>query len=264
MTAFLSEDMLVTPISLAMTLMEAMTRRFFTGAGGSPNLIEEAYEVVDAIESRDPHKLCDELGDLLLQVAFQCQIARERGDFDFNDVVNAISEKLIRRHPHVFGSAEAKDSKTVLRNWEYIKQQEKKDIDHEISPSLLDGVAKGLPALMHALKIQDKASRVGFDWNTPEEAFVKVSEEAEEVRDALERGERDSVREEIGDLLFAVVNVARLLGIDPEEQLRHTTSKFVKRFRFIESEVRRRGLALGDMTLAEMDSIWDEAKAKGL
>ncbi|HOL50842.1 MAG TPA: nucleoside triphosphate pyrophosphohydrolase [Bacillota bacterium] len=234
-----------------------------TSSSLKPYVIEEAYEVVEAIDRQDPNLLCEELGDLLLQVVFHCQIAREEGAFDFNDVVEAICAKLVRRHPHVFGDVEADDAGTVLRNWERIKQKEKES-SNGAPASILDEVPRYLPALMQAVKIQDKASRVGFDWECPEDAAAKVWEETEELREAMADGEMAKVEEELGDLLFAVVNVARLMKIDPEEALRRTNSKFASRFKFIEHRADENGVALEEMTLAEMDAIWDEAKEKGL
>lgn len=234
-----------------------------TSSSLKPYVIEEAYEVVEAIDSGDPSLLCEELGDLLLQVVFHCQIADEDGVFDFNDVVEAISAKLVRRHPHVFGDVRADDAGTVLRNWERIKQREKGSPSGELA-SILDEVPQYLPALMQAAKIQDKASRVGFDWECAEDAAAKVWEETDELKEAMASGEKERIGEELGDLLFAVVNVARLLDIDPEEALRRTNSKFASRFKFIEHRADESGVALEEMTFDEMDAIWDEAKGKGL
>ena len=234
-----------------------------TSSSLKPYVIEEAYEVVEAIDSGDPSLICEELGDLLLQVVFHCQIADEDGVFDFNDVVEAISAKLVRRHPHVFGDVRADDAGTVLRNWERIKQREKGSPSGELA-SILDEVPQYLPALMQAAKIQDKASRVGFDWECAEDASAKVWEEADELKEAMASGEKERIGEELGDLLFAVVNVARLLDIDPEEALRRTNSKFASRFKFIEYRADESGVALEEMTFDEMDAIWDEAKGKGL
>lgn len=234
-----------------------------TSSSLKPYVIEEAYEVVEAIDSGDPSLLCEELGDLLLQVVFHCQIADEDGVFDFNDVVEAISAKLVRRHPHVFGDVRADDAGTVLRNWERIKQREKGSPSGELA-SILDEVPQYLPALMQAAKIQDKASRVGFDWECAEDAAAKVWEETDELKEAMASGEKERIGEELGDLLFAAVNVARLLNIDPEEALRRTNSKFASRFKFIEHRADESGVALEEMTLDEMDAIWDEAKGKGL
>lgn len=234
-----------------------------THATLKPYVIEEAYEVVEAIDDDDPDKLCEELGDLLLQVAFHCEIGQEQGEFGFNDVIDAISEKLIRRHPHVFGDVEAKDAGTVLRNWERIKQQEKGSVDGVLA-SILDAVPRYLPALMQAVKIQEKAARVGFDWECAEDASKKAWEEVDEFREALESKDLHSMQDELGDVFFAFVNVARLLKLDPEEALRGTNRKFSDRFRFIERRADELGRKLEDMTLEEMDAIWNEAKKNGL
>jgi len=234
-----------------------------TSSSLKPYVIEEAYEVVEAIDSGDPGKLREELGDLLLQIAFHCQIASEKAAFNFNDVVDAICEKLIRRHPHVFADVEADDAGTVLRNWERIKQKEKES-NNGTPASILDEIPGYLPALMQAAKMQDKASRVGFDWQYAEEAAAKVWEETDEFREALASGRRDRIQDEMGDVLFAVVNVARLLDMDAEEALRRANGRFVNRFRFIERWADEHGVRLEDMTLDEMDAVWNEAKKAGL
>lgn len=234
-----------------------------THATLKPYVIEEAYEVVEAIDIGEPGKLAEELGDLLLQVVFHAQVASESGQFNFDDVVEGICEKLIRRHPHIFADVEAKDAAQVLHNWERIKQQEREDESGKPS-SLLDAVPKYLPALMQASKIQDKAARVGFDWQSADDAAAKVWEEADELREAMACGEPEHICDELGDLLFATVNVARLLKIDPEGALRHTNSKFAARFKFIESRAQENGTDLEDMTLEEMDEFWNEAKRLGL
>lgn len=222
-------------------------------------VVEEAYEVVQAIDDRDDEELCEELGDLLLQVAFHSQIASESGRFDVGDVIRGVVEKLIRRHPHVFGDVEAKDSKTVLRNWERIKQRERADEGGE-PRSILDNIAGAMPALMRALKVQAKASRVGFDWPDVTGALEKVREEMDELEQARKAGDKARMSEEVGDVLFAFVNVARFLKVDPEIALGRTVDKFIARFKHIEmraGEVNRR---IEDMTLDEMDSLWEEAK----
>jgi len=226
-------------------------------------LVEETYEVLEAIDDNDPEKHLEELGDLLLQVVFQAQIARENGDFDFNDIVNIVSEKMIRRHPHVFGDVVANDSNTVLRNWEMIKLQEKNNPNIK-EESIMSGIPKNFPALMRAEKIQSKASRVGFDWTEVMDAEAKIQEEEQELRNAIINNDSNNRIEEVGDLLFACVNVSRLLGIDPEEALRFACDKFIKRFKFIEQKAKKLDLKLNDMTLEQMDEIWNEAKAKGL
>ena len=221
------------------------------------SVIEEAYEVAAAINSGDDANLREELGDLLLQVVFHAQMASERGDWNFDTVASGIVEKLVRRHPHVFGSENASDSAAVLTRWEEIKRAEK---GTTAAASALDGVSEGLPSLMRAEKVQKKAAKVGFDWSELPPVVAKVREEIAEVEDAL--GDADKVEEEVGDLLFAVVNLARKLKVDGEVALQRATDKFATRFRQVESIARERGLALEKMTLAEMDEIWDAVKAR--
>ncbi len=222
-------------------------------------VVEEAYEVVQAIDDRDDEELCEELGDLLLQVAFHSQIASESGRFDVGDVIRGIVEKLIRRHPHVFGDVEAKDSKAVLRNWERIKQRERADEGGEPG-SILDNIAGAMPALMRALKVQAKASRVGFDWPDVTGALQKVREEMDELEQARKAGDKARMAEEVGDVLFAFVNVARFLKVDPEIALGRTVDKFIARFKHIEMRAGEANRRIEDMTLDEMDSLWEEAK----
>ncbi len=221
------------------------------------SVIEEAYEVAAAINSGDDANLREELGDLLLQVVFHAQMASERGDWNFDTVASGIVEKLVRRHPHVFGSENASDSAAVLTRWEEIKRAEK---GTTAAASALDGVSDGLPSLMRAEKVQKKAAKVGFDWSELPPVVAKVREEIAEVEGAL--GDADKVEEEVGDLLFAVVNLARKLKVDGEVALQRATDKFATRFRHVESIARERGLALEKMTLAEMDEIWDAVKAR--
>jgi len=225
-------------------------------------LIEEAYEVLDAIDQGDDAALVEELGDVLLQVVFHSQIAREEGRFDVNDVVRAITEKLIRRHPHVFAQADAPDAQAVLANWEKLKQAERaKKGEAGRPPSLLDGIPKDLPALMLAADVQRRAAKVGFEWRELAGALEKVVEELGELAEARAAGDRTKLFEEWGDLLFSLVNVARYDGIDPEEALRHAAKKFSDRFRHIEARAAESGRELGEMTLEEMDALWDEAKS---
>lgn len=216
-------------------------------------MLEEAYEVVEAIGRGDPEHICEELGDVLLQVAFHAQVARENGTFDLHDVVQVITEKLVRRHPHVFGDVEARTSADVTRNWEAIKRQEKGDTAPE---SLMKGISAALPALSRANDVQKKAAKVGFDWDDIQGPISKVREELDEVLAASP----DQVEGEVGDLLFAVVNLARMLKVDPELALSGTTAKFIRRFQHIERRAAQQGRVLTDMTLAEMDVLWDEAK----
>lgn len=228
-----------------------------------PYVIEEAYEVVEAVDSGCRAKLAEELGDLLLQVVFHAQIASEHGDFTLDDVVAAICEKLERRHPHIFGNVRADNAEQVLHNWERIKQAERQSETGKRS-SLLDGVPKYLLVLMYAYKVQDKAARVGFDWPNADEAAPKIWEEADELKEAMASGDEERIADELGDLLFAVVNVARLLKVHPEEALRRTSDKFAERFKFIEARADEMGTTLEDMTLSEMDEAWNEAKRSGL
>jgi nucleoside triphosphate diphosphatase len=238
----------------------------------APYTIEEAYEVADAIERRDFDDLRDELGDLLLQVVFHARMAEEAGLFGFGDVVEAITEKLVRRHPHVFGDAGSLDTEAVNALWDKIKAQEKAEraarraIDpngaRERSKGALAGVPVALPALTRALKLQEKAGKVGFDWNDPLAVLAKIREEADEIAAALASGEAGAAREEVGDLLFAVVNLARHLGADPEAALRSTNEKFERRFGYIEETLATAGKAPEQSTLAEMDELWNEAKQR--
>ena len=229
-----------------------------------PCVLEEAYELLAAMdrpEDRDNH--VEELGDVLLQVMFQCVMAEEKGTFSFDDVANAISDKLVRRHPHVFGDTVAKDPATVLRNWEQIKQQEhRKEQRH----SALDGVPATLPALLKAQRTQEKAARVGFDWQDANGPLAKIREEIAELEEAVAASPDTSldvhVKEELGDLIFAVANLARHLKADAESALENTTAKFSRRFRHVEAAAKEQGKSLKDMTLDEMDALWEAAKKK--
>lgn len=214
-------------------------------------LIEEAYEVLDAIDSGDDEKLLEELGDLLLQPLLHAQIAKERGAFDIYDVIGVLAKKLVRRHPHVFGNAEPEE---VLENWERNKMKERE--------SVLDGVPKSLPALMRSQKLQDRASRVGFDFTHISQVWDKVREEIEELEESIEKGDRENIKHEIGDVLTAVVELARFLGVDAEEALQEANERFIKRFRLMERLAKERGKKLEDMNLSEMDALWEEAKRK--
>ena len=230
----------------------------------APYTIEEAYEVTDAIERGDLDDLRDELGDLLLQVVFHARMAQEQGRFDFGDVVKAITTKLIRRHPHVFGDARDMTPDAVKGLWDRIKAEEKAERrgqGREEPSGALAGVPVTLPALTRALKLQNKAGKVGFDWNDPRAVLAKIREEADEIEAELDRGQRTLAAAEVGDLLFAVVNLARHLDADPEAVLRQTNAKFERRFAAIERALAARGRTPGSSTLAEMDALWDEAKA---
>jgi MazG family protein len=219
------------------------------------SVIEEAYEVAAAINSGDDANLCEELGDLLLQVVFHAQMASEEGRFDFDGVARSIVEKLVRRHPHVFGSENAADSTQVLARWEEIKKAEK----GVKATSVLDGISEGMPGLMRAEKVQKRAAKVGFDWSEVPPVIAKVREEIGEVEGAL--GDPAKVEEEIGDLLFAVVNLARKLKVDGEVALQRATDKFIARFRQVETLAQKDGRKLEEMSLVEMDAIWDRVKA---
>lgn len=222
-------------------------------------LIEETYEVLEAIDEGNMYKFCEELGDLLLQVVFHAQIARESGHFDINEVTRAISEKIIRRHPHVYGNIYAKNSQEVIFNWEEIKKEELRE-KGEIRKSVLDGIPKGLPALAAADKVQRKAAKVGFDWPDYTGAYDKVIEEIEEVKEAVLQGEANLIQGELGDLLFAVVNLARLLKVDSEEALSGAIHKFKSRFSVMEEISSKSQKKLEDMDLTELDRLWEEAK----
>lgn len=229
-----------------------------------PCVLEETYELLSAMDSPDDKaNYIEELGDVLLQVMFQCVMAEQEGRFSFDDVANAISDKLVRRHPHVFGDVDAKDSATVLRNWEQIKQVEhKKETRH----SALDGVPGTLPGLLKAQRTQEKAARVGFDWKDASGPLEKIEEELGELkaevaaRPSDRPADSDRVKEELGDLLFAVANLARHLKVDSESALEGTTARFSRRFRAVEAAAKSGGRSLKDMTLLEMDGLWEEAK----
>jgi MazG family protein len=223
-------------------------------------LLEEAYEVVAAIDAADDANLREELGDLLLQVVFHSQIADEEGRFNADEVAREVSAKLVRRHPHVFGGENLANSQAVLVRWEEIKRAEK-GADH--TASVLDGIPAGLPSLLHAEKVQKKAGKVGFDWDAAAPILEKVREELAEVEAAMEAGEHARIEEEIGDLLFAVVNLSRKLKVEAEVALRGATEKFVRRFRRMETLARERGLEMKGMSLAALDEIWDEVKRDG-
>jgi MazG family protein len=226
-----------------------------------PMTIEEAYEVAHAIDEKDDAELAAELGDLLLQVVFHANIAEERGAFRLREVIERVAEKMIRRHPHVFAGDDAATSGDVLRNWEAIKAEERA-AKGKADASMLDSVHQALPAVMEAFQLTTKVSRVGFDWPDAGEALGKLDEEALELRQALGGGSGSgAVAEELGDLLFAAVNVARLSGVDPESALKAANRKFRRRFRHVEERLRAEGRKPADSTLAEMDRLWDEAKA---
>ena len=227
----------------------------------SPYTLEEAYEVADAIARGNLADLKDELGDLLLQVAYHARMAEEQGAFDFGDVVETVCAKMVRRHPHVFADAEGRTAEAVEGQWERIKAAEKAGRDETAPSGALAGIPVALPALTRALKLQDKAGQVGFDWNDPRAVLAKIREEADEIEAELDRADTACAAAEVGDLLFAVVNLARHLNADPEGILRQTNLKFERRFASIERALAARGKTPKDASLAEMDALWDEAKA---
>ena len=227
-------------------------------------LLEETYEVLEAIDSKNYEELKKELGDVLLHVAFNAVIAEGNGKFDLKDVLNAINQKLISRHPHVFGNVKVSGTGEVLKNWEHIK------LGEGSRRSILEGVPKQLPALTRAYRLQEKSSKVGFDWDTSEDAFKKISEELQEFKDAAEKRKKvkgkvkdnalSDLEDELGDILFAIVNYSRFLNINPENALRKTISKYIKRFHYIEDTLKKRGKKITESDLEEMDGIWNESK----
>jgi len=238
----------------------------------APMLLEEAYEAFEAVESANegrPHELRNELGDLLFQIVFYSQVAKEIGHFSIDDVTNSVHEKMVRRHPHVFGDAKADNTTEVLRSWEAIKAEEKRAAGEagKKDESLLDGVSSKAPALMEAHQLSTKAARVGFDWQNLEDIFTKIQEELDELRGAIRvhvesksEGDHARVREELGDLLFAVTNVARHLQVEPEAALKLTNRKFRKRFGYIEMRLKEEERSFEGTTLEELESLWQEAK----
>ena len=222
-------------------------------------LIEEAYELIDAVDDADDEHMMEELGDVLLQILFHSQIAKEEKRFDLQKVARVCCEKLIRRHPHVFADQKIKDSKAVIRQWEEIKKGEKAGQKRE---SVLDGIPRHLPALSQAEKIQKKASKAGFDWPEIDGVVAKIEEEFREVKEALKKGNPKAIRGEIGDLLFAVVNLCRFQDESPEEVLRNTIKKFYRRFQFIELALKKAGKPMDKTSLEELDKLWNQAKRK--
>ena len=233
-------------------------------------LIEEAYEVLEALESGNDTKFAEEMGDLLLQIVFHSQIAREEGRFTVSEVIREIHDKMIRRHPHVFGETRAKDSAEVLRNWEQIKAEERragenkedsekgKEVPKEVS--LLDGVSRALPSTLEGFQLTRKASRIGFDWEDADGIFEKMREETEELKKVLGEEDQSKIEEELGDLLFAAINLSRFLKVDPEIALKKANAKFARRFRAMEKLARESGREFKDLLREEMESYWDAAK----
>jgi tetrapyrrole methylase family protein/MazG family protein len=221
-------------------------------------IVEEVYEVLEAIDLADKDKLCEELGDLLLQIVFHARVAEESNCFTMQDVINTVTEKLIRRHPHVFGEVTVKDAAEVVVNWDKIKSREY----NGERTGVLDGVPVGLPSLMRAFKLQAKAAKVGFDWNTAAPVWDKIQEELGELRQAVAEGNAAAIEEELGDVLFSVVNLARFVDTEPETALNVTNNKFYRRFVYIEKCLKDRGLEWKSMSLKQLDELWDEAKGK--
>ena len=215
--------------------------------------IEEIYELGDAILDNDLDEVKKELGDVLLHIVFYAKIGSETGDFDIADVANSISDKLVSRHPHIYGDVTVEDEKEVERNWEKLKLKEGKK-------SVLEGVPKGLPAMVKASRIQDKVSGVGFDWEEPRQVFEKVQEELNELQEEITANNQEKIEAEFGDVLFSMINYARFLKVDPESALERTNKKFIGRFQYLESKAKELNKDLSDMTLAEMDVFWEEAK----
>ncbi len=218
------------------------------------SLIEETYEVIEAIDNMSLPDLKQELGDLLLHVIFHVSIAEEKNEFTLIDVLKNISQKLVRRHPHVFGNLEVNDPKQVISNWEKIKLDEGRK-------SVIDGVPRELPSLLRAHRLQDKASKVGFDWEKKEDAWTKVEEEVRELHQAIVSADEMEIEKEFGDLLFALVNYSRFLNVNPENALRYTIEKFIKRFQYIENKLKENGKDIYSSTLQEMDKLWNESKS---
>ena len=223
------------------------------------NTIEETYELSEAILKDLPMEIKKELGDLLLHIVFYAKIGEERGEYDIKDVCDALCDKLIYRHPHVYGTTQVDGTRRVEQNWEQLKLKEK-----DGNRTVLDGVPASLPTLIKAYRMQDKARNVGFDWERREQVWDKVHEELDELRAELDRADADASEAEMGDFLFSVINAARLYGINPDNALERTNAKFRRRFDYLEAQTIRRGRSLKEMSLAEMDAIWDEAKQKGL
>lgn len=226
----------------------------------APYTIEEAYEVADAIERGHMADLKEELGDLLFQVVFHSQMASERGAFDIGDVTQAIVEKMVRRHPHVFETPDGRSANAQTREWERMKAAERAGKARSQTPSALDGVALALPALLRAEKLQKRAARVGFDWTQAEPIFDKLDEEVREVRDAIKSGIRDDIEDELGDLLFVAANLSRRLSVDPEQALRRANAKFERRFRAMEAAASTDGLAFADLSLDRQEAYWQQVK----
>lgn len=224
-----------------------------------PMTVEEVYELSDAVMKKDEEDLKKELGDVMLHIVFYSKIAEEQGKYDVADVLEKVCDKMVFRHPHVFGNVKADDAETVSQNWEMMKTKEKGG-----NKRVLSGIPDAMPSVLKAHSMQDKARGVGFDWEKKEDVWAKVKEEMVEFEAELRKGDADHSEEELGDFLFAVINAARLYGINPDTALNRACDKFRRRFTYLEEQTLRKGRSLHDMTLAEMDAIWDEGKAKGL
>ena len=220
-----------------------------------PHTIEEAFELCDALMNDDPKEIQKEMGDVMEHLVFYAMIAREQGRFDMADVLMKEADKLVFRHPHIYGEKKAANSDDVSKIWELVKQKEK-----DGNKTVLSGVPRSLPSLIKAYRIQDKARNVGFDWDKPEDVWAKVYEEIDELKAELERGDKERAEKELGDVLFSIVNAARLYHINPDTALEHTNRKFISRFGYVEKKAKEQGRDIKDLTLAEMDALWDEAK----
>ncbi len=223
-----------------------------------PFLIEECYEVIDALDEGSPEKIREELGDLLFQIIFHARIAEEEGKFTIYDVIADINDKMVRRHPHIFGNTQVSSDKEVVANWEKIKKKEKGYAERK---SILEGVPRHLPSLLRAHNLQERVARVGFDWSSIDEAMPKLEEEMAEFKESLKKEDAAGIEEELGDIFFMLVNISRFLGVNPENALRKTISKFIHRFRYIEEHAANAGKSLDEMTLEEMETLWQESKS---
>ncbi len=224
-----------------------------------PYLVEETYEVLDALDANDPEKIKDELGDLLYQILFHSKISSLKGEFNFRDVIDNLSEKMVRRHPHVFKEGELDTPDQVVKQWEEIKRNEKNQANQK---SILDNIPKNLPSLLRAQKLQKKAAKEGFDWDQISDVFDKLDEEIVEFKEAVLKKKSADIQNEIGDIIFVITNIAKFYKIDAEEALRSTNNKFIKRFQYIEQKIKAKGKTLKDSPLEEMERYWQEAKNK--
>lgn len=222
-------------------------------------LIEETYEYLEVVDLNDKQRMCEELGDVLLQIVFHARIAEENGDFNIDDVINGVCDKMIHRHPHVFGNESAETSGEVLKKWEEIKKREKGTVNQT---SVLKDVPNNLPALMRSFKVQQKAAQVGFDWTNPEDVFAKIREEIDELEAEYRKHSTSGMEDELGDVIFSVVNLSRFLKVHPELSLTHATNKFIGRFEQVEKLAQEQGRKLEEMSLEEMDVLWEEVKLK--